>query len=93
MRPLSIFDDIVTTVRYALARWGVSVAASTPAEAFEKTLHPELRMENIRAETNPEILEAKIQSYDLYRKRHEAKQRQELASARRMAMPRIRFKR
>lgn len=47
MRPKPVFDDIITTVRYALARWGVSVAALTKQEANEQKLDPAIRKEAI----------------------------------------------
>lgn len=46
MRPKSVFDDIVTTIRYAVARWGVNPAPLTDAQRIEESLaksHPSLQ--------------------------------------------------
>lgn len=91
MRPKAVFDDIVTTVRYALARWGVRSAALTPAEANEAKLRPEIRMPAILEETNPLIAQAKIQSRDLQLKRFDAERKR--VQHKPIAAPRVRFTR
>jgi hypothetical protein len=91
MRPKAVFDDIITTVRYALARWGVSVAPLTAAERKESRLAPEIRLPAIQEEVDPAIQQAKIQSRDLYLKRMEA---ESANSERKFVAPsRIRFRR
>jgi hypothetical protein len=47
MRPKPIFDDIITTIRYALARWGVASAALTPSERVESQMQPGMRRVDI----------------------------------------------
>lgn len=91
MRPKPQFDDVITCVRYSLARWGVQSAPLTVAEATEAKLIPELRAEAIREETNPLIQQAKIQSRDLYLKRLEAEANRNKAQS--VSVPRVRFRR
>jgi hypothetical protein len=91
MRPKSIFDDIITTVRYALARWGVQAAPMSKAERTERKLRPELQMPAIMAEENPDILQAKITSRVLYLSRMQAAEEQ--ARGRRLSVPSVRFSR
>lgn len=91
MRPKPVFDDIVTTIRYALARWGVQSAPLTVSEAREAKLNPEIRLEAIREETNPLLLQAKIQSRDLYLRRAEADAAR--AASHSVTVPRVRFRR
>ena len=47
MRPKPVFDDIVTTVRYALARWGVASAPMTEAQRVESRMQPGVRKVDI----------------------------------------------
>jgi hypothetical protein len=47
MRPKSVFDDVITTVRYAVARWGVTSAAQTPQEKAEERMQPGVRLVDI----------------------------------------------
>jgi len=47
MRPKGIFDDIITTIRYAVARWGVTSAALSPSDKNELKLDPAIRLETI----------------------------------------------
>lgn len=55
MRPKSVFDDVITTVRYAVARWGVDAAPLTLPQQFAhllKTEKPHLTDESMqKAET------------------------------------------
>lgn len=90
MRPKAVFDDIVTTVRYALARWGVRSAAMTPTETAESKLRPEVRLEAIIEETNPIIQQAKIQSRELYLKRLDAESKK---GHNKFVAPKARFRR
>lgn len=53
MRPKAIFDDVITTVRYALARWGVTSAPLNEAQKVEKALPVPLKSITIAAEINP----------------------------------------
>lgn len=92
MRPKAVFDDIITTVRYALARWGVNVAPLSADQKFEQTIAPEVRMDAIRSETNPLIQQAKIQSRDLYLKRMDAEQQRRQEKKTVVAGPRLRFR-
>lgn len=91
MRPKAVFDDIVTTVRYALARWGVQAAPLTPDEVAENKLRPEIRLPAILEETNPLILQAKLQSRDLHLKRLDAESKK--SNNAHIAAPRVRFRR
>lgn len=91
MRPKPVFDDIITTVRYALARWGVQSAPLTPTETLEARLVPELRIEAIRDETHPAIQQAKIQSRQLYLMRMEAERNRAAQAG--VSVPRVRFTR
>lgn len=43
MRPKSVFDDIITTIRYGLARWGVSAAVQTQEDRIESQMLPGAR--------------------------------------------------
>lgn len=55
MRPKSEFDDIITTVRYALARWGVAPDELTEAEQFAQHIEqtkPQLTPDAIAAEAD-----------------------------------------
>jgi hypothetical protein len=45
----SVFDDIITTVRYAAARWGVAAAPLTPSQRLEKA-EPQLEELNAKIE-------------------------------------------
>lgn len=91
MRPKAVFDDIITTVRYALARWGVRSASMTPAEAAEAKLRPEIRLPAIMEETNLAIQQAKIQSRELQLKRFDAEAKR--MQHKPIAAPRVRFTR
>jgi hypothetical protein len=48
MRPKDVFDDIITTVRYAVARWGVDSAPLTKQQQVEGQLSPEVRADHIQ---------------------------------------------
>jgi hypothetical protein len=43
MRPKPVFDDIVTTIRYGVARWGVPSAPLTMPQRIEQALPDENR--------------------------------------------------
>lgn len=43
MRPKSVFDDIITTVRYAVARWGVDAEPRRYHEKVEEVMQPKHR--------------------------------------------------
>jgi len=43
MRPKAVFDDIITCVRYAVARWGVDPSPMTSSERRERALPEELQ--------------------------------------------------
>lgn len=43
MRPKSVFDDIVTTIRYAVARWGVDAEPLKYHEKVEEVMQPKHR--------------------------------------------------
>lgn len=62
MRPKSVFDDIITTVRYALARWGVASAAQTPEEKAESKMLPGVRKADIPSIQDPEVRSMAITS-------------------------------
>lgn len=47
MRPLSVFDDIITTIRYGVARWGVDAAPLTEYQRIETKVHPNLTIKAI----------------------------------------------
>lgn len=47
MRPKSVFDDVITTIRYAVARWGVDAAPLTDEQIAERKLPARIRKENI----------------------------------------------
>jgi hypothetical protein len=50
MRPKPVFDDIITTIRYALARWGVTAAPMSERERLEAA-DPKLKELRERAAT------------------------------------------
>jgi len=47
MRPKPVFDDVITTVRYAVARWGVDAKPLSAAEAVEAAMPEELKIANL----------------------------------------------
>jgi hypothetical protein len=47
MRPKSVFDDIITTVRYAVAKWGMEPAPMSDEEREEQKLPARIRKENV----------------------------------------------
>lgn len=47
MRPKAVFDDVVTTIRYALARWGVTSAAMPLTDRVESQMQPGVRKVDI----------------------------------------------
>jgi hypothetical protein len=51
MRPKSVFDDIITTVRYAVARWGVDAAPLTEWEQIQKAIPPQHRLDTLQKQS------------------------------------------
>jgi hypothetical protein len=47
MRPKPVFDDVITTVRYGVARWGVEPAPLTDEQIAEAKLPARIRKENV----------------------------------------------
>lgn len=76
MRPLAQFDDIVTTVRYALARWGVMAAPLTKEQAIQKQLPEELRTATIEKLEDPDARWKRLQAQNFMRQGIEQKQRE-----------------
>jgi hypothetical protein len=61
MRPKPVFDDIITTVRYAVARWGVNPRPMTKEERREAALPVQLQnIPQIAAEQGEEAAERAI---------------------------------
>lgn len=63
MRPKAVFDDVITTVRYAVARWGVTPDALNDTEQFQKYIEaekPYLTDEAIAAETSEDTQSQRI---------------------------------
>jgi hypothetical protein len=50
MRPKSVFDDIITTVRYAVARWGVEAAPMTAEQRRLAQLPAELKPDAVMSQ-------------------------------------------
>jgi len=50
MRPKSVFDDVITTVRYALARWGVDSAPMTKEQRRLHKLPEQLKPAEVNAQ-------------------------------------------
>jgi hypothetical protein len=48
MRPKSVFDDIITTVRYAVARWGVDPVPLTKKEAITAAIPDKYKPETLK---------------------------------------------
>ena len=48
MRPKSVFDDIITTVRYAVARWGVDAVPLTKGEAVIAAMPEKYKPETLQ---------------------------------------------
>jgi hypothetical protein len=76
MRPAPVFDDIITTIRYALARWGVSAAPLTKEQAFQKALPVKLRTTEIEKVEDDDERWKRIQSQNLQRRAFEQKARE-----------------
>ncbi len=50
MRPKEVFDDIVTTVRYAVARWGMDAVKLTESEQVRAEIPEKYRIETVIAQ-------------------------------------------
>lgn len=50
MRPKALFDDIVTTVRYAVARWGMEAVKLTESEQVRAEIPERYRYETVAAQ-------------------------------------------
>lgn len=75
MRPKPVFDDIITTVRYAVARWGVSPKPMTAAEAREAALPAHLQNVVEIIQNNPDaerIMLARTMAFQDMDKREQA---------------------
>lgn len=51
MRPKSVFDDVITTVRYAVARWGVDADPLTYREQVEERVPDLYKLDMLQAKT------------------------------------------
>lgn len=89
--PYAFFNDHMDQSRIAAADGFCPLTALTAAQQAEANLRPELQMSAIAAETHPAILEAKIQSRDLYLKRAMAEA--ERSKHRSITVPSVRFRR
>jgi hypothetical protein len=77
MRPKPVFDDIITTVRYALARWGVSSAPKTEADHIESQMQPGVRKVDIPNIPTKEERDRAVQSNEFWTRHFEAERRRE----------------
>lgn len=87
--PHALFNDAIDTLRAAAADYWPLVKGLNKQEQLEAKLRPELQLTALAEETNPEILQMKIQSRELYMKRMEAQAQQ----SRRSTVPAVRFRR
>jgi hypothetical protein len=76
-RPKSVFDDIITTVRYALARWGVGIAAMTTEQKTEEKMLPGVRKVDIPNLPTPEQQSQAIISNRIWTDHFKAEQEKE----------------
>jgi hypothetical protein len=90
---LKMDDDFINLFMMLLYDRIPQAAPLTVEESREFRLNPTIRTDAIARETNPLILQAKIQSRELQLKRMEAKERRENAQAARFALPKVRFRR
>jgi hypothetical protein len=91
LTPYALFNDAIDTLRAAAADYWPDVRGLSETEQRELKLAPQLRMPAIAEETHPDILQAKLQSRDLYLKRMIAEQ--ERAARATTVVPKIRFRR
>jgi hypothetical protein len=89
--PHALFNDAIDTIRAAAADYWPLVKDLSAAEKAEQSLRPELQLAAIAEETHPDLLQAKIQSRDLYIKRAQAALEQ--ARHHRSHVPSVRFRR
>lgn len=66
MRPKPVFDDIVTMLRYALARWGVSAAPMSESDRFEEQMQPGMKLVDIPDLQTKEELDRAVQSREFW---------------------------
>jgi hypothetical protein len=86
-------DDFGNFLQFLFAEGLPQAAPLTPGEKTEERLRPEVRLSAILEEANPELQQAKLQTRDLQMKRMKGAEDREMARLRKMAVPRVRFKR
>lgn len=75
MRPKSVFDDVVTTMRYAVARWGISPEEKTINEKIIDAMPEQSRPEAVKARSPlPKGLTPELQ-LEMELERHKAAQK------------------
>lgn len=92
MRPKPVFDDVVTTVRYGMARWGVTAAGLSPAQSREKRLAPELQKAAVVQIEDQTLRDHAVHSRNVHLRRMEAEERNREQAAGRFALPRVKFR-